>query len=173
VSIVIGYDNVTLREQVDEEALEQRLAEIGEGRSRAVLNEKVGLLRLAGRLEDAWDVANEAVRQARFSGDREELTLARIRRAQVQQALGKLDAALVEITDCVTEARTHDWAAAEAFGLQHRGKVRFDLGEMDRAIRDFRDALTIRVRIKSSPDEIDSTMFAITVAESLIDGGAS
>ena len=172
MSIVIGYDQVTLREQVDTLALEERLAEIGDGRSRAVLNEKVELLRLAARLEDAWDVANDAVRQARFGGDREELALARIRRAQVQQALGKPEAALVEMTSCVTEARAHDWASAEAFGLQARGKVHFELDNLHAAIRDFREALTIRVRIKSSPEEVDSSMIAISVVEALLDGGA-
>jgi tetratricopeptide (TPR) repeat protein len=173
VSIVTGYDQVTLREQVDQNALEERLAEIGDGRSRAVLNEKVELLRLAGRFEDAWDVANEAVRQARFSGDRQELALARIRRAQVQNALGKPEAALVELTDCVTEARSHDWPATEAFGLQQRGIIHFAQGEVNKAVRDFRDALTIRARIKSSPEEIDNSMIAIAVAEAILEGGES
>jgi tetratricopeptide (TPR) repeat protein len=173
VSIVTGYDQTTLRELINEQEIEERLAEIGDGRSRAVLNEKVELLRLLGRLDDAWDVANEAVRQARFSGDREELALARIRRAQVQQFQGKLDAALVELKDTVTEARTHDWASTEAFGLQQRGKVYFEQGEIQRAVRDFRDALTIRVRIKSSPETIDSSMIAIAVAEAILDGGES
>jgi tetratricopeptide (TPR) repeat protein len=173
MSIIVGYDPVTLREKVDDDALLERLDEISPLRSSTALNEKVGLLRLAGRLEDAWDVANEAVRQARFGGDREQLALARMRRAQVQQFLGKLDAALIELNDCITEAHAHDWASAEAFGLQHRGKVNFELREFDAALRDFRDALTIRVRIKSSPEQIDSSMIAIAVVESFIDGGES
>ena len=37
------------------------------------------LLRLLGRLDEAYEVANEAVRQARFTGDREQLLGARIR----------------------------------------------------------------------------------------------
>lgn len=173
MSVIVGYDPVTLRERIDEAELNSRLDEIGDGRSRSMLGEKVGLLRLSGRLDEAWDVANEAVRQARFGGDREELVLARMRRAQVQQFLGKLDAALAELNDCVAEASAHDWPGTEAFGLQHRGKVRFEQGELDAALRDFRDALTIRVRIKSSPDQIDSSMIAIAVAESLLGGRES
>lgn len=174
MSIVVGYDPVSLREKVDLAALGERLDELGELRSSTALNEKVGLLRLANRLDEAWDVANEAVRQARFGGDREALVFARVRRAQVQQYQGKLDAALVELSDCVTEARRHDWAAAESFALQHRGKVYFDQREFPAALRDFREALTIRVRIKAPSNQVDSSMVAIAVTESFIsDPGAA
>jgi tetratricopeptide (TPR) repeat protein len=173
VGIVLGYDPATLREKVDLAAIGERLRELGDQRSAAALNEKVGLLRLAGQLDDAMDVANEAVRQARFGGDREQLLLARVRRAQVLQFMGKLDNALIDLSDCVREANAHEWAAAEAFALQHRGKVYFDQKEYPAALRDFRDALTIRVRIKSSPEQVDSSMVAIAVTESFLDGGAS
>ncbi|WP_243855088.1 tetratricopeptide repeat protein [Diaminobutyricimonas sp. TR449] len=168
MSIVVGYDPVTLREKVDLAALGERLDELGNLRSSTALNEKVGLLRLANRLDEAWDVANEAVRQARFGGDREALVFARVRRAQVQQYQGKLDVALVELSDCVTESRRHDWSAAEAFALQHRGKVYFDQQEYQSALRDFREALTIRVRIKAPGNQIDSSMVAIAVTESFL-----
>jgi predicted negative regulator of RcsB-dependent stress response len=172
VAIVLGYDPTTLREQVDPVALEERLEELGTLRSAAALDEKVGLLRLAGRLEEAWDVANQAVRQARFGGDREMLTLARIRRAQVQQAQGRLDPALTDLSDCVNEAHSHDWAATEAFALQQRGRVNFDLQNYDAARRDFSEALKVHVRIKSSPDEVDASMIAIQITETFIDGGS-
>ncbi|MDI2098521.1 tetratricopeptide repeat protein [Ruicaihuangia caeni] len=168
MSIVLGYDPVTLREKVDLQALGARLEEIGELRSTSALNEKVGLLRLAGQLDEALDVANAAVRLARFGGDREELVLARVRRAQVQQYQGKYETALVELTDCANEANAHDWPAAEAFALQHRGKVWFDQREYEKALRDFREALTIRVRIKASANQIDSSMVAVAVAESFV-----
>lgn len=168
MSIVLGYDPVTLQEKVDLVALAERLDELGELRSSTALNEKVGLLRLANRLDEAWDVANEAVRQARFGGDREALVLARVRRAQVQRCQGKYEAALVELSDCVTEARTHEWSSAEAFALQHRGKVYFDQKDYEAALRDFRTALTIRVRIKAPANQIDSSMMSIAVAESFL-----
>jgi tetratricopeptide (TPR) repeat protein len=169
VSIILGYDLTTLRERFDDVAAEDRLAELGELRSRSALNEKVGLLRLLGRLDEALAVGNEAVRQARFTGDREELLWARIRRAQVYQFQGKLDTALVELSDCVTEAHAHGWASGEAFALQHRGKVHFDLKEYAAARADFREALTIRVQVKAPSDQIDSSMVAIAVAESFIE----
>lgn len=168
MSIIVGYDPITLREKVDLQAASERLDEIGGQRNTEALNEKVGLLRLAGRLDEAWDMANDALRQARFSGDREELCLARIRRAQVQHYRGKLEPALIELTSCVDEARGHDWATVEALALHERGKVHFDLEDLKAALLDFRTAVTIRVRIGASADEVDSSMVAIAIAESFL-----
>lgn len=169
MSIIVGYDPITLREKVDLKAAGERLDEIGEQRNTAALNEKVDLLRLVGRLDEAWDMANDALRQARFSGDREALCLARIRRAQVQHYRGKLDAALIDFTSCVDEARGHDWAAVEAMALHERGKVYFDSQELKLALLDFRTAVTIRVRIGGSAEEVDSSMVAIAIAESYLE----
>lgn len=172
MSIVLGYDHGTLRERVDLVALGERLDELGEQRSSAALNEKVTLLRLAERLDEAWDVANEAVRQARFTGDREQLVLARVRRAQVQQYLGKREPALIELSDCATEAGAHDWASTEAFALHSRGLVHYELQDYPAALRDYRDALTIRVRIRATPEEVDGSMLAIAVIEPLLEAAA-
>jgi tetratricopeptide (TPR) repeat protein len=168
VTIVLGYDLITLREKVDEDAALGRLDELGELRSIDALGEKVGLLRILGRLDDALDVANEAVRQSRFTGDREQLIRARVRRAQVLQFLGKLDPALVDLTDCVDEALAHGWEDTEAFALQHRGKVHFDLHDYPAARSDFNDALKIRIRIKAPSEQVDSSMVAIAVVESFM-----
>ena len=169
MTIILGYDLITLRERFDPEAAEERLAELGELRSREALNEKVGLLRILGRLDEAWTIANEAMRQARFTGDREELLFARVRRAQVLQFQGKLDTALVDLNDCVVEAHSHGWASGESFALQHRGKVHFDLEDYPAARADFREALTLRVQVKAPSEQIDSSMVAIAVAESFME----
>lgn len=168
MGIILGYDPITLREKVDLNAAGERLDEIGDQRNTAALNEKVTLLRLVGRLDEAWDMANGALRQARFSGDREELCLARIRRAQVQHYLGKLDPALIELSSCVDEARAHDWAAAEATALHSRGKIHFDSKDLKSALLDFRTAVTIRVRIGAAAEDVDSSMMAIAIAESFL-----
>lgn len=169
VSIILGYDPSTLREKVDLQAAGARLDELGELRSADALNQKVELLRLVGRLDEAWDMAQAALRQARFSGDREELCLARIRRAMVQRELGKHEPALVELTSCVEEARVHDWASAEAFALLERGKVHFEQKDLQAALLDFRTAVTIRVRIGASAHDVDSAMVAIAIAESFLE----
>jgi len=168
VTIILGYDLITLREKIDEEAARDRLEELGELRSLDALGEKVGLLRILDRLDEALVVANEAVRQSRFTGDREQLLKSRIRRAQVLQRLGKLDPALVDLTDCVDEALSHDWEDTEAFALQHRGKVLFEMQDYAAARSDFNDALKIRIRIKAPSEQVDSSMVAIAVAESFM-----
>lgn len=168
-SIVTGYDATTLREKVDLRAAGVRLEELGELRSLAALNEKVSLLRLVGRLDEAWDVANQAARQARFTGDREELLAARIRRAQVMQFRGMLQEALIELTTCVDEARAHDWTRLEAFAVHHRGKVYFDQAELTMALADFSTAVQLRKAMGDSPDELESSLIAVTITESFID----
>ena len=168
MTVIVGYDLITLREKVDIALAEARLAELEGRRDMESLNERVGLLRLVGKLDEAWDAANESLRNVRFSGDREQLCLARIRRAQVQQFQGKLEAALIELTSCVDEARNHDWAAAEAFALHHRGKVLFDQREYAAALNDFRTAATIGTRIGAAEEQIQSSLVAVAVAESYL-----
>lgn len=155
------------------------MAELGELRSLAALNEKVSLLRLVGRLDEAWEVANEAARQARFTGSREDLLAARIRRAQVMQFMTRLEEALTELTTCVDEARAHDWFRLQAFALQHRGKVYFDQGHLEEALADFRASAALREGLlegralvdgaDSIDDELESSLIAVAITESFLD----
>ncbi|GAA0998478.1 hypothetical protein [Subtercola frigoramans] len=168
MSIITGYDPKTLRETIDVASAENRLAELGTLRSLSALNEKVSLLRLLDRLDEAWDVANEALRQARFSGDREQALAARIRRAQVQQYQGKLAPALTDLTICVEEARGHEWSALEATALLARGKTSFDQRDYTDALRDFKAAVFLWEKTGASIDQLESTMIAIGVAEAFV-----
>lgn len=168
LSIIIGYDAVTLREKVDLRAAAERLEELGALRSLSALNEKVALLRLVGRLDEAFDVANEATRQARFTGSREQLTACRIRRAQVLQAQGKLDDAAYELTHCVADAEAHDWTHVAAFARQHRGKVMFDQGNLEAALTDFTAAVFLREKAGAPADQLESSLIAVAVVESFI-----
>ena len=86
----------------------------------------------------------------------------------MQQFKGKLDEALAELSDCVEEAKSHGWSSAEAFALQHRGRVHFDHKDYAAARTDFKDALTLRVRDKAPAEQIDSSMVAIAVTESFL-----
>ena len=170
---VRGFDTATLRETVDLAAVESRLAELGGERSLSALGERAGLLRVAGRLDEALEVATEAVKQARFDGERERLAKARIRRALVLQYQGKLDAAIAEFTECATEANGAGWTETEGYALEHRGKARFEQDRLDDAARDLNDALIIRIRDHASPDLVDGTMFALGVVLSLSDSRGS
>lgn len=168
MSIITGYDPKTLRETVDVAAAEKRLAELGSLRSLSALNEKLNLLRLLGRLDEAWDIANEALRQARFSGDREQGLAARIRRAQVQQYQGKLIPALTDLTICAEEAHGHEWTSLEATALHNRGRVLFDQREYREALNDFKAAVVLWEKSGASMDQLEGSLVAIGVAEAFV-----
>ena len=169
LSIILGDDPSTLRERVDLRAADERLDELGSLRSLSALNEKTVLLRLLGRLDDAIVVGNEAVRQARFTGDREQLLGARIRRAQVLQYQGKLDEAIVELTGCVDEARGRDWSALEAFAVQNRGKCYFDQADYENALSDMTAAVFLREKLGASPAEIEGALTAVAVVQRFLE----
>jgi predicted negative regulator of RcsB-dependent stress response len=123
------------------------------------------LLRLAGRLDEAWTVANEALRQARFSGDREMALGARIRRAQVQQYQGKYPAALQELGLCVEEAQTHEWTTLEAAATFARGRVLFDTGDFEGALADLKGTVFAMERQGASIDQLEGPLVGIAAAE--------
>jgi tetratricopeptide (TPR) repeat protein len=133
------------------------------------LNEKTVLLRLLGRLDEAMVIANEAMRQARFTGDREQLLGARVRRAQVLQYQGKLDEAITELSGCVDEARAHEWTALEAFAVQNRGKAHFDAEDYEDALADVTAAVFLREKLGASPADIESSLIAVAVVQSFVD----
>jgi tetratricopeptide (TPR) repeat protein len=168
LSFIIGYDPITLREKVDLLAAGARLAELGNLRSLAALNEKVALLRLVGRLDEAWEIANEALRQSRFTGNREQAVASRIRRAQVLQFQGKLEEAASELTHCILDSEVHEWTRLAAYARQHRGKVYFDQGNLDGALADFTAAVFLREKDGADADELDSSLLAVAVVESHI-----
>lgn len=171
--IILGYDPETLRERIDVEAAETRLADVQPFRSLAAMNEQVALLRMLGRLDEAFELAQAAYRQSRFTGAREDALAARIRRAQVQQYQGKLDAALIELSGCVDEAVTHEWHEHAGFALQHRGRVKFDQGDYRGALDDFERALEERGHEGIPPHQVESTTFAIRATRAIIDGSGA
>lgn len=168
--IILGYDPETLRELVDVAAAEARLDEVREFRSLAALNEQVVLLRVLDRLDEAFEVAQAAYRQSRFTGAREDALAARIRRAQVQHYQGKLDAALVELSGCVDEAIVHDWHEHAGFALQHRGKLRFEQHDFNGALEDFELALEHREREGIPAHQVESTKFAMRATRAILEG---
>lgn len=169
LSIILGYDATTLREKVDLKAVGERLDELGNMRSLEALCEKTWLLKVAGQLEDALDMANASVRLARFTGSRRDLMRPRMLRAQVMQFRGDFDAAVQELNSLIEEAHTHEWKLYEAFALQHRGKVRFDQKEYRKALSDFEAAVTIRREAGATEEQVESSLVAIAVAESYLE----
>ncbi|WP_245723686.1 tetratricopeptide repeat protein [Paramicrobacterium humi] len=146
----------------------ERLDDLGDMRSLEALCEKTWLLKVAGQLDDALDMANAAVRLARFTGNRRDLMRPRMLRAQVMQYRKEFDQALHELNSLVEEAHTHEWQLYEAFALQHRGRVYFDQKDLKRALADFQAAVRIRRDMGASEEQIESSLVAITVTESFL-----
>lgn len=161
MTLIAGYDPDTLRERVDADAVALRLAELGQLRSRDALCERAWLFKVSGRITDALDQANQALRLARFTGERRDIQQPRMLRATVLQAGGELEAAAAELTTCIEESRAHRWHLLEASGRQHRGKVRFEQGEYAEALADFAAALELRTANGASADQVESTRFAM------------
>jgi tetratricopeptide (TPR) repeat protein len=169
MSVILGLDSTTLRERVDLLEVGHRLDELGEMRSMDALCERAWLLKLAGRLDEALDVANQAYRLARFTGDRKDILRPRILRAQVLQYAARYSDATAELSACIDEAHAQDWRALEALSLQQRGKVAFDQALYEEALVDFRAAVKLRELLGAPPDQLESSLIAVTVAESFAD----
>lgn len=165
MSYIQGYDPQTLREIVDVRRCRERLAELGDQRSLTALLERVWLLKVVDKLDDALAVSEQSVRVARMGGPRKDLLRARVLHATVLQQRGAHAAALQELTTCAEEAEGQGWSALAAFAYQHRGKVFYDLEDFADARADFKRALFLRQEAGAPEDELESTLVAIEAAE--------
>lgn len=169
MTVLLGYDPETLRERVDLLEVGHRLDELGEMRSIDALCERAWLLKVAGRPDEALDLANTALRLARFTGERSDVMRPRILRATVLQAAERYDEALTELTACADEAHTQDWPAHEGAALQQRGTVLFDLGRDADALASLRAALRIREDTGAPAEAVENTQFSIASVQARID----
>ena len=126
MSLILGYDPETLREQVDLDACDARLAELGDQRSLQALLERVWLLKVLGRLEDALVISEESVRVARMAGTRKDLLRSRILHATINQWRGALAAAAGPDPDL---GRGDIAAVGLLIGLVHHHALREHAGE--------------------------------------------
>lgn len=165
MSYIKGYDPDTLREKVDPRACRDRLDEIGEQRSLPALLERVWLLKVLERPEEALVLSEQSVRVARMAGTRKDLLRARILHASVLQVVGAYAAAEQELTMCADEAEGQGWSAIAAFAYQHRGKVHFDAEDYTAARVDFKRALFLRQESGVPDDQLESTLLAIDAAD--------
>jgi len=160
-SYFLGFDRVTLTERFDVPSAQRRLDELADERSVAALTEKIGLLRVTGRPEEAHEVATEALRQARLAGDREPLARVKVARGQLLRSEGKHEQAIQELGDAVSDATAGGWQGIVADARIQRALVRVALGDDDAARDDFNEALAVLVRDNAAPREIDTTMIAV------------
>lgn len=165
MSFIKGYDPHTLREVIDPAQCAARLEEIQEQRSLPALLERVWLLKVLGRLDEALELSDESVRVARMAGTRKDLLRSRVLHATVQQAREAYEAADFELTRCAEEAEAQGWASIGAFALQHRGKVRFDAGDLEGAREDFKRVLFLRSEAGTPQERLEPTLMAIDATE--------
>ena len=165
MSYISGYDPDTLREKVNASQCQERLEEIGDQRSLPALLERVWLLKVLDRPDEALVISEQSVRVARMAGTRKDLLRARILHATVLQARGAYGAADQELTTCAEEADGQGWAGIGAFAYQHRGKVNYDAGDFESARKDFKRALFLRQESGATEDQLESTLLAIDAAD--------
>ena len=160
-----GYDSENLREQVDQTECAQRLTEIEEQRSLPALLERVWLLKVLERLDEALALSDESVRVARMAGTRKDVLRSRVLHATILQYRGAHAAAEQELATCATEAEGQGWAGIAAFAYQHQGRNAFEAGDFDLAREAFKQALFLR-REAGAPDaELETVLLAIEAAE--------
>jgi tetratricopeptide (TPR) repeat protein len=165
VSYIHGYDPETLREVVDPAECRERLLELGDQRSLPALLERVWLLKVLDRLDDALVISDESVRVARMAGTRKDLLRARILHASVLHFRGAYAAAEQELTSCAYEAEGQDWNAIAAFAYTHRGKVFYDAEDFVSARADFKRALFLRQESGATDDQLEAALLAIDAAD--------
>ncbi|QTV80090.1 hypothetical protein [Microbacterium sp. NIBRBAC000506063] len=165
MNFIKGYDPETLREVVDPSQCRERLEEIEEQRSLPALLERVWLLKMLDRLEEARALSEESVRVARMAGTRKDLLRARVLHATVLQHQGAHEAAAQELDACATEAEGKGWANLAAFACQHQGRNLYDAGDFEAAREAFKRSLFLRHGAGAEDRRIETALLAIDAAE--------
>jgi tetratricopeptide (TPR) repeat protein len=165
MSLIQGYDSETLREQVDSAACAERLAEIDSQRSLPALLERVWLLKVLDRLDEALVLSEEAVRLARMAGTRKDVLRARVLHATIMQYRGAHAAADQELATCAAEAEGQRWASIAAFAHQHRGKNAYDAGDFEEARESFKRSLFLRRETGAPDSALETVLLAIEAVE--------
>lgn len=149
----------------DRPAALQRLSDLETGADAedpGVRAERVGLLRLLGRLDEAERLARQAV--AGTADDTRRNVAATIRLAHVLQCQSRYDEAEDLFLVALNAADDLDDDSLRAFARQHLGKSLFDQGDFAGAREQFTAALRIRVALAAPEDQIASSRQALAAA---------
>lgn len=165
MSFIQGYDQETLRELVDLDECAARLAEIESQRSLPALLERVWLLKVLGRLDEALALADDTVRQARMAGTRKDVLRARVLHATILQYRGAHAAAEQELATCADEAEGQRWLSIAAFAHHHHGKNAYDAGDYETARESFKRSLFLRRESGAEDRDLETALLAIEAAE--------
>lgn len=149
-------DDRTLRQVVtDPGAVERRLAELGDDDSHR--GERVSLLRLLGRLDEARTLAEADLATRADGDDPAAQVLATVRLAQVRHWQGDLAVAQALLTSALSHAGAGHEPLLVGAVLQHRAKVRFDAGDLEGAVADAAAALKHRRQVGAPASQVRSS----------------
>lgn len=165
MAFIRGYDQETLRELVDLDECAARLAEIEVQRSLPAMLERVWLLKVLDRLDEALTLADATVRQARMAGTRKDVLRARVLHATILQYRGAHAAAAQELETCADEAEGQRWASIAAFAHQHHGRNAYEAGDFETARESFKRALFLRREAGAEDRDLEVTLLAIEAAD--------
>lgn len=156
-------DPAAVRRRIDELRAEVRGApdDIAELMARGEL---VGLLRAAGRLDEALAEGRMAVDRAELVGTPAQQHTARIRLAHVHQWRGEFGEANLLYTELLAVAEEFG-PVIEAYTHQHAGKNDYEQGHWADARDHFARALEIRDELELPDDQRESSRLALTAAE--------
>lgn len=166
-------DQETNRDVVDDVAAAQaRLAYLAGRSDLAARGERVALLRVLGRLEEAEREGRAAYDLARRHGTPRQRVAAQIRLAHVVQYQRRWEQADAMLDEALAMARRLDDPLMEAFAHQHAGRNFADQDRYAEAVAAFRKALALREAHGAPADQLQSTRGALRVAEARLREGA-
>ncbi len=165
MSFIQGYDPESLRELVDLGECAARLEEIESQRSLPALLERVWLLKVLDRLDEALPLADEAVRQSRMAGTRKDVLRSRVLHATILQHRGAHAAAEQELATCAAEAEGQRWLSIAAFAHHHHGRNAYEAGDYETARESFKQSLFLRREAGAEDRELETVLLAIEASE--------
>lgn len=160
-------DAETNRDVLDDPAEAERYLEyIADRTDLRTRGERVALLRLLGRLDEAEREGRQAYEVALREGTPRQQVAALLRLAHVAQWQRNRHLADELFGEAIQQAGRLDDPLMLAFAYQHAGRNHVDQRRLHEAVAAFRAALALREAHDAPPDQLESTRDALRVAES-------
>jgi tetratricopeptide (TPR) repeat protein len=153
------------REVLDEPAALARLADLAGRDDLAGRGERVVLLRMLGRLDEADREGRAAYQAASAEGTPRQQVAALIRLAHVWQYRREWTAADRAFAEAIERAEDIGEPLMLAFAQQHAGRNHVDQGRHAEALAAFRAALALREAHGAPDDQLESTRGALRATE--------
>lgn len=154
-------DEEANREVIDETAGLAYLASVAGREDLPARGERVALLRVLGRLDEADREGRAALELARQEGTPRQHVAAMIRLAHVRQWRRQWAAADALFAEALRRADELGEPLLRAFAHQHAGRNHVDQGRYAEALDSFRVALAIREAHDAPADQLESTRGAL------------